>query len=151
MANTMENLHTGLNVDEDNEHSKTICKVEKKGDQCYEDLFLTLCLELSCVRLSSHLYQCSCPDQSPMCDHIHKIHSVTVRNYATRRSYQPDNDQQGSQDGFAIHIMEIHGTDWQKMSEGKSKERAVVALKQIERDLENLKVMGISRICVALE
>eukprot|EP00794_Sanderia_malayensis_P020831 gene20831-22875_t len=151
MANTTETLHTGLDLDKDNEHGKTIYKVEKKRDECYEDLCFTRCLELSCVGLCSHLYQCSCPDQSPMCKHIHKIHSLRVRNYATRRSYQPNNDQQGSQDGFEIYSTEIHGTDRQQISERKLKERAVVALKQIERDLDNLKVMGLSRICVSLE
>ncbi|XP_046394786.1 uncharacterized protein LOC124162325 [Ischnura elegans] len=38
------------------------------------------CCETSCWDLCCHMYICSCSDQHSLCKHVHKVHSLTVRN-----------------------------------------------------------------------
>src|SRR5258705_13864966 len=38
------------------------------------------CINPSCQNLCCHMYHCSCPDYSLLCKHIHKVHSMFVRN-----------------------------------------------------------------------
>ncbi|XP_068231533.1 uncharacterized protein [Palaemon carinicauda] len=43
---------------------------------CYEQ-----CMEASCENLCNHLYKCSCDDRAYLCEHIHKVHSLKVKQY----------------------------------------------------------------------
>lgn len=40
------------------------------------------CVELACSGLCAHIYSCSCPDNHPLCKHIHKLHSMLTRGDA---------------------------------------------------------------------
>ncbi len=82
-----------------------------------------------------------------MCKHIHKVHSLRIRDYATGRSHEVQNEKQYSEEGITIYNTEVHKAERQQMCEDRIKERAVVALRQIESHLENLKVTGLSRVC----
>ncbi|XP_064100564.1 uncharacterized protein LOC135211233 [Macrobrachium nipponense] len=42
--------------------------------KCYER-----CLETSCENLCRHLYACSCDDRAYLCQHIHKVHSMKLK------------------------------------------------------------------------
>jgi hypothetical protein len=44
---------------------------------CNSDHFFTKCS--TCQNLCSHRYVCSCPDNQPLYKHIHKVHSMIVR------------------------------------------------------------------------
>lgn len=48
--------------------------VVKSTDSCSSMPCMFVCPELACKGLCSHLYQCSCPDFSPLCEHIHRVH-----------------------------------------------------------------------------
>ena len=138
----------------DPELSFPVHRVELKRDQCRDDFCFTRCLELSCLGLCGHLYQCSCLDVSLMCKHIHKVHSVRLRNNEARRIHQfNDNDVDCTQDALAVYNTEVHEIKREERSEEKLKERAIAALNCIESYLENANVRsyGIGRVCVVLE
>lgn len=46
-----------------------------KNDFCYQK-----CLDPSCHDLCSHMYRCLCLDNSGLCKHIHKVHSMECRS-----------------------------------------------------------------------
>ncbi|XP_035210193.1 uncharacterized protein LOC118184601 [Stegodyphus dumicola] len=54
---------------------KCLYELCPQTDHCYSK-----CISLSCLNLCSHLYNCNCPDFSPLCKHIHKVHSVRQRD-----------------------------------------------------------------------
>ncbi|GBM95118.1 hypothetical protein AVEN_46314-1 [Araneus ventricosus] len=56
------------------------------------DFCFIKCLEVSCMGLCSHLYQCNCQDlkSNNLCKHIHKIHSQKMKGKIT---FQSDNFQ----------------------------------------------------------
>eukprot|EP00112_Aurelia_sp_Birch-Aquarium-sp1_P016102 Seg3619.1 transcript_id=Seg3619.1/GoldUCD/mRNA.D3Y31 product="Ubiquitin-like-specific protease 1" protein_id=Seg3619.1/GoldUCD/D3Y31 len=145
-----------LESSNDHEPSFPVYRVELKRDQCCRDDFcFTRCLQLSCLGLCGHLYQCSCPDISPMCKHIHKVHSVRLRNNEARRIHQlGDNDVDCTQDALPVYNTEIHEIKREERSEEKFKERSIAALNCIENYLENENIrsygIGIG-ICVVLE
>ncbi|XP_054277300.1 uncharacterized protein LOC128996187 [Macrosteles quadrilineatus] len=41
---------------------------------CSEDSCTFRCQFLECHQLCRHMYQCSCPDEHPLCVHVHKLH-----------------------------------------------------------------------------
>uniref|UniRef100_A0A8D8R8M3 MULE transposase domain-containing protein n=1 Tax=Cacopsylla melanoneura TaxID=428564 RepID=A0A8D8R8M3_9HEMI len=50
-------------------------------DNCY-----VKCTDCVCPGLCSHLYACSCPDNHPLCKHIHKLHSFLSKNVVVESS-----------------------------------------------------------------
>lgn len=50
-------------------------QVTKLRDECLEDFCTAECQDLPCGNLCSHMYKCSCGDNSGLCEHIHKVHS----------------------------------------------------------------------------
>ena len=54
-------------------------------------------------------------------------------------------------EGITIYNTEVHKAERQQICEDRIKERAVVALRQIESHLKNLKVTGLSQVCTTLE
>ena len=88
-----------------------------------------------------------------MCKHIHKVHSVRIRNNEARSIHQLDNnDVDCTQDVLVVYNTEVHEIK-QERSEEKLKERAIAALKCIGNYLENQdnRSYGIGRVCAALE
>ena len=45
------------------------------------------CLTVACMGLCQHLFDCSCVDQSPLCKHIHKVHSILNHQAASQRAH----------------------------------------------------------------
>ena len=54
-------------------------KVTSIQQSCDQDHCFENCRELSCLGLCSHIYHCSCDDNSLLCKHIHKIHVFRIR------------------------------------------------------------------------
>lgn len=53
--------------------------VVRYSESCCSDLCFSKCAEVPCTDLCAHLYSCSCPDNHPLCKHIHKLHSMLLR------------------------------------------------------------------------
>lgn len=52
----------------------TIYFVQRERDNCTADICFQICSSPSCPKLCSHLWSCTCPDDSGICKHIHKVH-----------------------------------------------------------------------------
>ncbi|XP_068211964.1 uncharacterized protein [Palaemon carinicauda] len=50
-------------------------QVTKLRDECPEEFCSAECQDLPCGNLCSHMYNCSCGDDSGLCEHVHKVHS----------------------------------------------------------------------------
>lgn len=60
-------------------HTKNIVYlITKQNDICDFDHCFSKCLNVSCLGLCGHLYRCTCNDNSDICKHVHKIHSLIV-------------------------------------------------------------------------
>lgn len=53
--------------------------VSKCNDTCECDPCPFICKDLLCYKLCVHLYFCTCTDKSPLCKHIHKVHSLLTK------------------------------------------------------------------------
>ncbi|GFU30994.1 transposable element Tcb2 transposase [Trichonephila clavipes] len=56
------------------------------NDQCY-----CRCIKQACLSLCMHLYTCECSDNHALCKHIHKIHSLIVRQIPSFENIFSDN------------------------------------------------------------
>ncbi|GFU13301.1 c2H2-type domain-containing protein [Trichonephila clavipes] len=57
------------------------------NDQCY-----CRCIKLACLSLCIHLYTRECSDNHALCKHIHKIHSLIVRQIPSFENIFSDNE-----------------------------------------------------------
>ncbi|CAL4210087.1 unnamed protein product, partial [Meganyctiphanes norvegica] len=122
-------------------------KSEKKTNVCRDK-----CLELSCIGLCCHMYQCSCLDTNNLCKHIHKVHSYRVKSFQVPRFKRPEvqeiTDFDPSIEGHAIfHQTEAVEKESDKKVKGKNAE-ALKSLENISNHLrdENVVILGTSRI-----
>lgn len=54
--------------------------VSRVQDFCPKDLCFEKCTNASCHDLCPHLYICSCKDKVPLCKHVHKLQSYTLKD-----------------------------------------------------------------------
>lgn len=65
--------------------------ITKQNKVCDFDHCFSKCLDVLCLGLCGHLYHCTCDDNSKICKHIHKVHSLQI-------SSKSCNEQQTHQD-----------------------------------------------------
>ncbi|XP_052126459.1 uncharacterized protein LOC113211795 [Frankliniella occidentalis] len=58
--------------------------VVRYHEECSFDHCFSKCTDIPCTKLCAHLYSCSCPDNHPLCKHIHKVHSIQMRSNAVQ-------------------------------------------------------------------
>ena len=63
-------------------------QVKKLYNMCLDDHCHHKCLELSCLGLCHHLYECSCYDEVNICQHIHRVHSIRMAQQQVPQSIQ---------------------------------------------------------------
>lgn len=57
--------------------------VAKIKEKCPMDHCFVYCVTQQCKGLCEHLYSCTCPCPGGMCKHIHKVHSIFIRETST--------------------------------------------------------------------
>ena len=74
--------------------SETITyEVEQLRDVCADEHCFDRCGILACYKLCAHLYNCTCPDPTPLCKHIHEVHSLVFRCVNIPVEEIPDEEQ----------------------------------------------------------
>ncbi|KAL1457151.1 hypothetical protein WDU94_001812 [Cyamophila willieti] len=86
MTNIVANIHwrvksESLDIEYDVQRYATSC--------VYPDWCYFKCISPLCQRLCSHMFVCTCPHESPLCKHIHKVHAMCVHNGLQQPDIQP--------------------------------------------------------------
>ncbi|GBM96050.1 hypothetical protein AVEN_111444-1 [Araneus ventricosus] len=74
-------------------------KVRKVADACgLMDHCYFKCANINCAALCSHLYDCSCEDNSNLCKHIHKVHMLysEIKTHVTNDFTEVDSEENSS-------------------------------------------------------
>jgi hypothetical protein len=79
-------------------NSSEIYDVEKSSSVCDAPLCVFVCASEGCHNLCSHLYLCNCPDEKPLCKHIHKIHAMAMLSSSQEESCGQDLLQENEPD-----------------------------------------------------
>ncbi|XP_026290701.1 uncharacterized protein LOC113215308 [Frankliniella occidentalis] len=54
--------------------------IARYHEKCPLDHCFLKCTQILCGGLCSHIYSCSCKDTNPLCKHVHKLHSLLMRD-----------------------------------------------------------------------
>uniref|UniRef100_A0A8D8QZQ0 SWIM-type domain-containing protein n=1 Tax=Cacopsylla melanoneura TaxID=428564 RepID=A0A8D8QZQ0_9HEMI len=75
ITNILANIHWIVK----SESSDKEYAVQRCATSCvYPDWCYFKCISPLCQGLCSHMFVCTCPDESPLCKHIHKVHAMCV-------------------------------------------------------------------------
>ncbi|KAK3915747.1 Bifunctional purine biosynthesis protein PurH, partial [Frankliniella fusca] len=131
---------------------KDICD-EYKVVRCVEKCDITPCIFMcpTCA-ICSHMYQCTCPDTTPLCKHIHKVHLMNFIPSASEAISDPLIDQEpeffvGENIEESLEVTESVAQNPDFTVE-KKLERIKDIMKEVENQLENSPVKNfmLSRI-----
>jgi len=111
------------------------------SDHCYLE-----CIDPLCKGLCVHLYTCTCPCLGGMCKHIHKVHSMCIRevvstNYSDRVGDLCDQDEQdaGLQETHPIDV----DLESKEIADQKLREECNEILQRISGRLDQPGVSGL--------
>ena len=71
--------------------------IVKHFSSCFKKNCKDNCKEEECKGLCAHLYSCSCPDKSPLCKHIHKLHMYLLESGSISPAACAENEEDGDQ------------------------------------------------------
>lgn len=89
----------------------SLYSVTRMLEKCNLESCFVKCNIFPCINLCQHLYTCSCPDTSPTCKHIHKIHcyfstswtdeeATDICNLSSTQLARPANDSDATRRAF---------------------------------------------------
>ncbi|GBM42901.1 hypothetical protein AVEN_240833-1 [Araneus ventricosus] len=113
--------------------------VRKVADSCgLMDHCYFKCANINCAALCSHLYDCSCEDDSNLCKHIHKVHILysEIKTHVTDDFIEIDNEENSSaisSEILNVDILSITESCRSKVTECKKLCSEILELIEIPR------------------
>ncbi|XP_034230345.1 uncharacterized protein LOC117639071 [Thrips palmi] len=90
--------------------------VVKHNEKCPVDHCFVQCVTQACKGLCEHLYTCTCPCPGGMCKHIHKVHSIFLRETSTTNHTDREGEFWDAEEGGNLHLtnpveVEVHSKE----------------------------------------